>query len=358
MGGIVYLRNKLQPMNPSDYTLSANSVSLVLHVLKLQGQDVAALCQEAGIDPVQLQDVHSRVTIAQMVALWQAAVRVTANPDLALHVGKALNPTSAGIIAYVMMNAPTLHQSLRQLCKYQDIVCEGIRTSLQVQGQEAQVLLEVVSPALHEPRYAIDCEMVIYKNAFEALIGQELPHSKIMFAYPEPESKAEHRRLFGEAVPIEFNARYSGFVFDADKLQLPVVSANPELNLIFEQYANEYLQRLREPSSMTERVQRELAQQLKGEEPSLKSIARSLALSVRSLQAKLSEEGTTYQRVLDGVRQDLAQQHLQSGRHTVADVAYLLGFSEPSAFSRSFKKWTGLAPQLYRQHIAGTQVGN
>ncbi|SIR32831.1 transcriptional regulator, AraC family [Pontibacter lucknowensis] len=341
-----------ETMQAPDHTLSANSVNLVLHVLTLQGQDAAALCEVAGIDSEQLQDVHGRVTIAQMVALWQAAVRATSNPDLALHVGEALNPTSAGIIAYVMMNAPTLHESLRKLCMYQDIVCEGIRTSLQLRGQEAHVLLEVISPALREPRYAIDCEMVIYKNAFEALIGQELPHSKVMFAYPLPDSIREHRRLFGKTTTLEFDAAYSGFVFEADWLQKPVVSANPELNLLFEQYANEYLQRLREPRSLTERVQRELARQLKGEEPNVTSVARSLALSVRSLQAKLSEEGTTYQRVLDSVRQELAKQHLRSGHHTVADVAYLLGFSEPSAFSRSFKKWTGLPPQLYRQSLA------
>ena len=338
-------------MKTDEHTLSASSVNLVLHVLSLQGQDVQVLCQEAGIAPELLQDVNARVTIAQMVGLWQAAVRATGNPDLALHVGEAVNPTSAGIIAYVMMNAPTLHESLRKLCQYQDIVCEGIRTSLELRQGEAQVLLEVVSPALHEPRYAIDSEMVIYKNAFAALIGQELPMKQVLFAYAQPESIVEHQRLFRGA-ELVFGARYSGFVFDAVWLQLPVVSANPELNLLFEQYANDYLQRLREPKTMAERVQRELAKQLKGEEPTVTTVARSLAVSVRSLQARLREEGTSYQALLDEVRRELAQQHLKSGHHTVADVAYLLGFSEPSAFSRSFKKWTGLAPQLYRQQVA------
>lgn len=338
-------------MNSKQHTLSASSVNLVLHVFGMQGLNAQTLCQAAGIAPEQLQDVHARVTIAQMVALWRAAVSAAGDPDLALHVGEAVNPTSAGIIAYVMMNAPTLQESLRKLCKYQDIVCEGIRTSLVLRQGEAHVQLEVVSPALEEPRYAIDSEMAIYKNAFTALIGQELPFRQVLFAYPQPERIIEHQRIFGEA-KLLFDTRYSGFVFDAAWLQKPVVSANPELNLLFEQYANAYLQRLHAPKNMQERVQRELAQQLKGEEPTVTSVARSLAVSVRSLQAKLREEGTSYQALLDGVRQELAEQHLRSGQHTVADVAYLLGFSEPSAFSRSFKKWTGLPPQLYRQSIA------
>ncbi|WP_250431772.1 AraC family transcriptional regulator [Pontibacter ruber] len=338
-------------MNHEEHTLSASSVNLVLHVLRLKGHDAESIARAAGIKPEQLQDVNARITIAQMVALWQTAVQVTGDPDVALHVSEAVNPTSAGLIAYVMMNALTLHESLRKLCKYQDIVCEGIRTSLQVQQQEAHVVLQVVSPALTDPRHAIDSEMVIYKNAFEALVGQKLPFRQALFAYTQPESITEHQRIFAGA-ELVFGAAVSGFVFDTEYLQLPVVSPNPELNLLFEQYANEYLQRLREPKSMAEKVQRELARLLKGEEPSITTVARSLAVSVRSLQARLHEENTSYQALLDEVRKELALRHLQSGRHTVSDVAYLLGFSEPSAFSRSFKKWTGLPPQHYRQSIA------
>ncbi len=337
-------------MDPNEHTLSASSVSLVLHMLRQQGLEVETLCKVAGIAAGELQDVNARVPIAQMVGLWQAAAGATGNPDLALHVGEAVHPTSAGIIAYVMMNAPTLYESLRKLCRYQDIVCEGIRTSLEVRQNEAHVVLQVVSPALTEPRFAIDCEMVIYANAFAALVGQPVPFKQAVFAYPQPASVSEHQRIFGDAA-LKFEEKTSGFVFDAQWLHKPVVSANPELNLLFEQYANEYLQRLREPKSMAERVQRELAQLLKGQEPSITTVSRNLALSVRSLQAKLRDENTNYQLILDDVRKELALRHLKSGQHTVADVAYLLGFSEPSAFSRSFKKWTGLPPQLYRQQV-------
>ncbi|QCR24454.1 AraC family transcriptional regulator [Pontibacter sp. SGAir0037] len=337
-------------MQPHEHTLSASSVNLVLHVLQLQGYRAAELCREAGIAAEQLQDVNARVTIAQMVALWKEAARITQNPNIALQIGEAVNPTSAGIIAYVMMNAPDLHESIRKLCKYQDIVCEGIQTSFEVKRQEAHVVLQVVSPALTEPRYAIDCEMVIYSSAFAALVGEKIPFKQISFAYPKPDSTEEHQRIFDNA-ELLFDMPQSGFVFDAEWLAKPVVSANPELNLLFEQYANEYLQRLREPKSITERVQRELAQLLKGEEPTITTVSRNLALSIRSLQAKLQEEGTSYQAQLDEVRKELAIRHLKSGMHTVSDVAYLLGFSEPSAFSHSFKKWTGLPPQLYRQQV-------
>ncbi|TPE43707.1 AraC family transcriptional regulator [Pontibacter mangrovi] len=338
-------------MTPETHTLSAPSVGLLLHVLRQKGQDVEAICQQVGLDQRLVQDVNARISVETVQDLWNAAIAVAQDPDLALHVAESINPTSMGTIAYVMMNAPTLHKSLRKLCKYQDIICGAIRTSLEVQGQLALVKLQVDSPAIQHPRNALDSELVIYKNAFSALVGQTLKYKQVLLAYPEPPSIKEHERIFAGA-ELVFGASYSGLVFDAAYLQLPVVTANPELNLFFEKYAEEYLQKLHEPKTVRERVQHEIAHQLKGEEPSITSVARSLAMSVRSLQSRLKDEGTAYQLLLDEVRKQIAVKHLQDNQSTITDIAYLLGYSEPSVFSRSFKKWTGMPPAAYRQRMA------
>ncbi|WP_187260944.1 AraC family transcriptional regulator [Pontibacter beigongshangensis] len=338
-------------MPEETHTLSAPAVNLLLHVLRQQGQDTEALCRQAGLEPAKLQDVNGRVPVENMQALWLAAIAATQDPDLALHVGEAVNPTSAGIIAYVMMNAATLHESLLKLCQYQDIVCEAIRTSLEVLGPEAHVKLQVISSFLQNPRHALDCELVIYKNAFEALVGQQVPLQQVLFVYPRPDNIAAHERLFAPATLV-FGAPHSGFVLDAACLPWPVVTANQELNLMFEKYAQEYLQKLKEPKNVREWVQREITQLLKGEEPGINTVARNMAMSVRSLQSKLKEEGVTYQTLLDEVRKEIALKHLHDNQNTISDIAYLLGFAEPSVFSRSFKKWTGLAPAQYRQRLA------
>ncbi|ARS36374.1 AraC family transcriptional regulator [Pontibacter actiniarum] len=335
-------------MTQEAHSLSAPSVGLLLHVLRQQGQDVGHICRQVGLDQRLVQDVNARIPVEMAQDLWRAAVAATQDPDLALHVAEAINPTSMGTIAYVMMNAATLQESLLKLCKYQDIICGAIRTSLEVQGEQALVKLEVASPALQHPRHALDSELVIYKNAFPALVGQEIKYKKVLLAYPAPGNVAEHERIFAGA-ELVFNAAYSGLVFEAACLQLPVVSANAELNQLFEKYADAYLQRLFEPSTLRERVQQEIAKQLKGEEPGINSVSRSMAISVRSLQAKLKEEGTTYQALLNEVRKEIAVQHLQDNQQTISDIAYLLGFAEPSVFSRSFKKWTGMPPMAYRQ---------
>ncbi len=323
----------------------------MLHVLRQQGQDVNAICRQVNLDPLLVQDVNARITVELVQKLWQAAIAATQDPDLALHVAECINPTAMGTIAYVMMNAATLRESLQKLCKYQDIICGAIQTSLHVQGPTALVKLQVVSACLTNPRPALDSELVIYKNAFSALVGQPVAFRQVLFSYPQPASIKEHERLFAGAELI-FGAPYSGLMLDTACLELPVVTANPELNLLFERYAEEYLQKLREPKTVRERVQREIAQLLKGEEPSINTVARSLAMSVRSLQSRLKEEGVTYQGLLDEVRKTIALRHLQDNHSTIADIAYLLGFAEASVFSRSFKKWTGMPPAKYRRHLA------
>ncbi|GAB3821623.1 AraC family transcriptional regulator [Pontibacter rugosus] len=335
-------------MTQEAYSLSAQSVGLLLHVLRQQGQDVAAICEQIGLDQRLMQDVNARISVEMVQDLWNASIAATKDVDLALHVAEAINPTAMGTIAYVMMNAATLLESLQKLCKYQDIVCSAIQTSLEVRGQQAFVKLQVISHALQYPRNALDSELVTYKNAFAALLGQPVLFKQVLFSYSKPESTAEHERIFATA-ELVFNAAESGLVFDAAYLKLPIVTANPELNQLFEKYAQEYLQKLYEPKTVRERVQREIAQLLKGEEPTVNIVAQRLAMSVRSLQTKLKEEGASYQVLLDEVRKEIAVKHLQDSQHTIADIAYLLGFTEPSAFSRSFKKWTGVPPVVYRQ---------
>ena len=143
-------------------------------------------------------------------------------------------------------------------------------------------------------------------------------------------------------------------VLDADLLDMPILNANPNLFALFTQHADTLLAKLHS-ASLTTRVKREIVTLLKGEEPALATVADRLAMGVRTLQLHLKEEGTTYQQLLDEVRQSLAVQHLREAYLSTNDIAYLLGFAEPSVFFRSFKKWTGKTPGTFRQQAFRTQ---
>ena len=134
----------------------------------------------------------------------------------------------------------------------------------------------------------------------------------------------------------------------ARHLEEPVRSANPALLRVFEQHAERVLSQIEQPESATYEVARVIAARLKGAAPPLRDVARELAMSERNLQRALRNDGTSFQKLLDEVRRDLAINHLANPATSAGQVGFLLGFSEPSAFQRAFRRWTGKAPGAFR----------
>lgn len=124
--------------------------------------------------------------------------------------------------------------------------------------------------------------------------------------------------------------------------------SNPRLLQLFDKHADAYLNRQLDGDTYTTKVNRLLIRQLKNESPGIEVVADHLSMSVRSLQMKLKEEGTSYQKLLNAVRKNLAIAYLQDRKVSKGEIAYLLGFSEISVFSRTFKKWTGKSPSEYQ----------
>jgi AraC-like DNA-binding protein len=139
-------------------------------------------------------------------------------------------------------------------------------------------------------------------------------------------------------------------------LDARVRSANPALLRAFEMHADGVLSTMEKQGSKTHQVAEVLARRLKGAVPPLGEIARALAMSDRNLQRALRNDRTSYRKVLDGVRRDLAISHLANPSTSAGQVGFLLGFSEPSAFHRAFRRWTGAAPGAYRGTAAAASA--
>jgi AraC-like DNA-binding protein len=340
-------------MTPPD-TLAASSLNLLLWVAGQHGADVPALCRAIEFDPAATAaNPDARVPIATIQRLWPLIIKATHDPYFDLHLGRLFTFATAGTLAYVLMNVPTLGVAVAQLCRYQDLACQGVRT-FQTPAPEwpaaSWLHLEPTSPAIIYPRYVLNSELSIYLAAFATLTGQPVAPLAVRLAYPRPADVAEHEQAFGTQ-NLEFDAPGTAVAFDAATLARPVLHANPALFPLFEQHAAALLTQLptHQPPTLAERVRGEIVRQLKGEAPTLAAVADHLHLGMRSLQLKLKNTGHTYQQLLDGVRRDLAQRHLREPHLSITDVAFLLGYSEPSVFVRSFKKWTGQTPGAFRQ---------
>jgi AraC-like DNA-binding protein len=328
-------------------TLSIASANMVLFAARQKGIDDGLVLEQVGLQADQLGNPDGRLTIGQMQHIWQLIAEQTDAARLALELGDLINPVAVGALAYVMMHCPTLGDAMQQLCRYQAIVCQGTRTTLTRQGDHMAMTVAITSSSIRFPNYIYNAELSVCLAAFRALTGQPLPLLGVELAYPQPADTGGLHRTFGN-VPLVFDAPETRLLFPASALTLPVINASAELMTLFESRATQLLSQLDSPP-LASRVRTEIIALMKGEEPTLAAVADRLALGVRTLQGHLRSEGLTYQTLLDEVRKEMAVQHLRQAHLSATDIAYLLGYAEPSVFYRSFKKWTGQTPGAFRQ---------
>jgi len=170
---------------------------------------------------------------------------------------------------------------------------------------------------------------------------------EISFAHDRPIDTSEHLRIFGRAV--FFGRPENQLAFEHTYLERPIAPADEELLVVLDRYAERLLSRVRQTQTWSGKVAELLTRSLCDGRPSLPEVARLLAVSQRSLQAKLKDESTSYQAILDNVRLQVATDYLEDATVSLTEIAFLLGFADQSAFTHAFRKWSGVSPARYRE---------
>jgi AraC-like DNA-binding protein len=332
---------------PRPPTVQVRSVVKILDAAAVAGVAPAALCRAVSFDPTLLDDADNRIPFAQLVALYEHAARLTGDDAVGLHVGERTSPTLFDVLGYVVINSPTLGAALSRLVRYHAIWTDGAFFELTEQGAHVYLSYNYVAGILAPRRH--DCEMTfaIAVTFTRRMTGVDWRPRAVSFQHPQPTDTAEHQRIF--RAPVHFAQPRNELVLDRALLALPLARADAGLCAVLERHAQELLARLPQHDDTTAQVRRLLGDALAGGDPNINTVARQLGLSARTLQRKLRAEGTAYQDVLAAMRRDLARRYLREREMAVCEVAYLLGFSGPSAFHRAFRRWTGVTPKEFRQ---------
>lgn len=180
------------------------------------------------------------------------------------------------------------------------------------------------------------------------LTGLELNPLEVTFSAPPPESIAEYERVF--RCPVYFGHKYNSLTIETKLLSTPILLPNPGLLAYFENYAQQFISQMDRQDGYTQAVTRIILEKLDTENLSIKQVAKEMAVSVRTLQNRLKDEGIVFSDLLSDIRQQLARKYLQDG-YSVEEITYMLGFSEPSVFRKAFKRWEGATPREYRGSI-------
>ncbi len=331
-------------------TFSIAIVRDILQYVAAQGVEVNRLYTAAHLDPTWLEDPDRQVSGEVLKQLWQEAIAQTGDHNLGLHIGEAFDLAAIGIVGYVLLNCKTFRQVLDKLSQYTCLFSQGIAIQYRVAEGWVQCDCDVIGNVknylLDAPRHPIESTFSALITATQQLTGNPLKAHAVWFQHPSPADCSEHERIFQSAV--KFSQPTNRLLFNAACLDWTVRSANMNLLSVFELHASAMVKAQNQAQSYTQKVTTAIAQQLKGEVPLIEAIAQSLMISVRQLQRELQTEHTSYQLLLDETRKALALSQLKLPATSIHDVAFLLGFSEPSAFHRAFKRWTGQTPRSYR----------
>jgi AraC-like DNA-binding protein len=332
-------------------TASTDLTGILLRYASRIGLEIQEICEEIGFDPSPLADPGARVSLEKFNALWEAVVLRSGDKDFGLHFGEAAHEFFGGHILFaVMMNCPIVGDALEKFFRYHSLMADIHEMRINRKGTYASLRLETLQPGVRLHRHHSEAILTIVATLLRRLSENRIDPVEVHFAHPEPEDVAEHRRIF--RAPLLFRQPRNRFIIRKEDLALPIFLANPDLLESMERFAHERVVELYGRDGWADRVTRSIDKILsRGERPSIDSIARSLAVSTRQLQSRLKAEGASYQQLLDRIREEMALRYLGKPEVTICDIAFLLGFSEQSAFNHAFKRWTGRTPGEYRKTV-------
>ena len=220
--------------------------------------------------------------------------------------------------------------------------------SLPIDDSGDPVVLEIVDESNPEGvtrPYAEYCFAAFFLH-IRAATGVRFPLRRLQFRHPRPPQTEEHERLFGCA--IEFDAPRTRMLISREAWQARTTGAQAGVLQILAEHADLLLEKLPKGPDLVERTRKAIGQRLRGGDSTLEAVAAELAMSPRTLQRHLRELGYSFNALADEVRQKVADLYLRQPDIAIAEVAYLLGFSEQSAFNRAFRRWYGVTPKQYR----------
>ncbi|MBW2231137.1 MAG: AraC family transcriptional regulator [Deltaproteobacteria bacterium] len=331
---------------------SLNAILPLLEYLESEGFDLKAILNRAGVPESALEDIRKRLPKGNLEALWQVASQVTGDPAVALRVSTMAKANTLGIIGYLASASETVRTALEIVKDLTPLLLEDVECELESDGEVAFF------------RCSTDRNPQTSHFIMEYAIGLTVTMSRVIgaagtdpleasFSYPAPAHADEYERIL--QLPIRFDARDSGVLYPISMMDGSNPSADAALRQVLEQYAAEQLARIPSAARFSQRVRAYIHSMLPLGGLTANTVAARFSVSGRTLRRRLQEEATSYHEILDDVRSELARHYLAKEKRGIDEVAFVLGFSDPSAFTKAFRRWTGKTPADFAR--ASNRIG-
>ncbi len=330
--------------------IRAGGVAGVPQEIVARGGSLERALEAAGLRARDLDDLDHWVDLGRILVFLEAAAREVGDDALLLKLGVTYDPSLLGLFSYAVLNAPTVETALRNLERYAHTLMQGARVALEIGSGTCSLRYDVAVGDRELRRQNVEGACSIAFQLLRRLIGPDWRPSRVLFGHREPADTTVHRQVFG--VPILFDQE-PGFalIFDAADLARPVAGADQRLLPIVQRYLDDASSPAGPPDAWLRDVRALVARTVCDGHPKLERIARELGLGARTLQRRLGERGLVWKTLVEDVRRELALRYLAERGSSLTEVAFLLGYSELSAFDRAFRRWTGTTPAAHRRSL-------
>lgn len=311
-----------------------------------RGVKLRPLLAGAGLRPDDLADPDRQISLNAVATLLDTAARRAGDPCLGLHFAEYLPAGSSGIMGHLVLSAPTVRDAIQAVERYVALFMAPIEVSyFETAGRG--VLSWRYPGTFSAPRLQFSGLVVgALLMRLQTAAGPDVRPLSVELEHRPFECAEEVRRILGTRV--RFDRPANVLAFDGNTLNRRATGVQPGLHALIRQLGDRVLEEQRHDADIVEQTRRQIAARLKDGASDLDSIAGAFGLSSRALQGRLKRSGTTYDALVGGTRQRLAEGYLRDTGLSMTQIAMLLGFSELSAFTRAAQRWFGMSPTAFR----------
>lgn len=323
--------------------------------LRRFGVNPGALLQRRGLcEATSFDDPDATVPLALAGSLLKDCVQATACTSFGLRLGQRADASALGAVGQLLANAPDVRDALEGLVANLDLHDRGAAASLEVSAGSSILVYEIYEHGVEGTDQLGDYAMAISWNIMRSLCGPEWSPMEVRFRHGNPVEVEPYRRFF--RAPLRFNAAHNGIVFSTHWLSQPIALADPDLR----QHSIDRIHALRGNSNQSFRDQAHklLVTLIGSQRRSREQLASCFSIHPRTLNRRLKKAGTSFRKLHNEVRGEMARQLLRDTRRSISAIATLLEYSDATAFNRAFSQWEGISPSKWRKRMQSNSQDN
>ncbi len=327
---------------PAGYVRIGAVFALPQALLRI-GTNVEDVLVRAGVPYETFNDPDNAIPFPVAARLILIATQASGRDDLGLLIGESSNPSSLGLVGFLLQQAPDLRTALSDLVRYLHHHDRGSVPFMSIRDGMVTLGYSIVEPNVPAAGQIYDIALAIGRNVMRGLCGAAWAPSEVTLARRRPAAPGRYERFFG--APVRFDAERSALVFPERWLDTPIPSADAALRRVLQEQVD-LLEA--EEVGVADQVRRLLRTALLTHAGSIDDLAGLLGMRRRTLSRRLETEGTSFRQLCDEIQFEIARQLLEHTQMTITEIGLTLKYSETSAFSRAFKQWSGVSPRDWR----------